>query len=332
MTSKKLLVIHQGALGDFIMTFPTLIGFRAIYPHIDALCQKKLGELARKLNLIENSYSLESAAFASLYGDQPDRVGAKTAALLQSYERIVLFSFSERIQENIEQVAGPHVMRIPPRPPVGEKIHVSRFLWDHLVKAGLIVDFEPSFHPSAFMQFFSQQRRIKPETATVLIHPGSGSRKKNWPLENFILLEKMLRKDGLRSEFILGPAEFFLQSGLTGLYATNQPVHRVDDLMQVLALMKNACGFIGNDSGLSHLAAVIGLPTVAVFGASDPIRWKPLGPAVAVVRSDTDCGPCHEDNQSRCDSLKCFKGISPQMVYYAFSKLQTGIGPTRRSR
>lgn len=321
MTLKKLLIIHQGALGDFIMTFPVIIRLRKTHSPIDALCQKKLGELARKLNLIERGFSLESAAFASLYSACSDRVDAQTATFLQSYERIILFSFSRSLQENIERFGAAKVLRIPPRPPAGEKIHVGRFLWSHLVRAGLLEKAEPMSDPSASMQSLRQQHGIEAASGPVLIHPGSGSRKKNWPLQNFIRLEKMLRKDGLRAEFILGPAEIYLRDDLAAAPAPHPPVHVVEDLLQALALIKGACGFIGNDSGLTHLAAIVSLPTVAVFGPSDPIRWKPLGPAVAVVRSNTDCSPCHETDKSTCNSLDCFKGISPQMVYAAFQKL-----------
>ena len=317
----KLLIIHQGALGDFVMTFPIMIELRKTHLQIDALCQKKLGELARKLNLIERGFSLESAAFASLYSACSDRVDAQTATFLQSYERIILFSFSRSLQENIERFGAAKVLRIPPRPPAGEKIHVGRFLWSHLVRAGLLEKAEPMSDPSASMQSLRQQHGIEAASGPVLIHPGSGSRKKNWPLQNFIRLEKMLRKDGLRAEFILGPAEIYLRNGLSALPAPIPPVHLVDDLLQTVALMKNACGFIGNDSGLSHLAAVIGIPTAVVFGPSDPVRWKPLGPAVVVVRSNTDCSPCHENREVMCASMECFKSITPRMVYAAFQKL-----------
>jgi len=325
MVAKKLLIIHQGALGDFIMTFPVMIGLRKTHSQIDALCQKKLGELARKLNLIEKSYALESAAVAPLYGDHPDRVDAKAAALLQSYERIILFSLSRRLQENIERITGPNVLCIPPRPPAGEKIHVSRFLWKQIVEAGFFAEVEPSPHPSALLQMLPQQHCLEPHSAPVLIHPGSGSRHKNWPLKNFIELEKVLRKDGLRSEFILGPAEIYLRDGLATTHAPNPPVHIVDDLLRALSLIKGACGFIGNDSGLSHLAAISGLPVTVVFGPSDPVRWNPLGPAVAVVRSDLDCSPCHETDEPTCKSPDCFKGISPGMVHAAFWDLNKGI-------
>lgn len=322
MSEKKLLIIHQGALGDFVMTFPMLIGFRKTHSQIDAICQKKLGELVRKLKLVDTHYALESATFAPLYSDHPDQVEVKTATLLKSYERIALFSFSRKLQENIERIAGPKVLRIPPRPPVGEKIHVSRFLYRHLVKAGLLKEGEPASRPSsAFKRILPQQCRREPKSAPVLIHPGSGSRKKNWPLKNFILLEKMLRKDDLRTEFILGPADVYLRESLMTPPAPGPTIHITDDLLQVFSLTTKACGFIGNDSGLSHLAAFIGLPTVAVFGPSDPVRWEPVGRAVVVVTSDAGCEPCHESEENTCESMDCFKGITPRRVYSEFANL-----------
>jgi len=321
MALKKILIIHQGALGDFIMTFPIMIELRKTHFQVDALCQKKLGDLARKLNLIERSFPLESAAFAPLYGGLSDRIDLQTATFLQSYDRIILFSFSRSLQANMERFGAPVVLRIPPRPPVGEKIHVSRFLWSRLARAGLLEKAGLMSEASTVIQHLTLQRCIEAAPGPVLIHPGSGSRKKNWPLENFIRLEKMLRKDGLQAEFILGPAETYLREGLAASPATIPPIHIVDDLLQVLRLIKSACGFIGNDSGLSHLAAITGLPVTAVFGPSDPVRWKPPGPAVVVVHSGSDCSPCHEDKSRTCNSMECFKGISPQKVYAAFREL-----------
>ena len=318
MVEKKLLIIHQGALGDFIMTFPVIVGLRKIYSQIDTLCQKKLGDLARALNLIQKSYPLESAAFAPLYGDHLDLAGVSIAALLKSYERIVLFSLSPKLQENIERISGSNVLRIPSRPPAEKKIHVSRFLWDHLVAAGLLEKVVPQSDPAAPMRFLPQLQYGKADSTPILIHPGSGSRKKNWPLENFILLETLLRKEGLRTEFILGPAKITFRERLLRKCPPPTPFHHVSDLLQALALMENSGGFIGNDSGLTHLAAIVGLPVTVIFGPSDPVRWKPLGPAVAVVRSGLECSPCHETDERTCDSLDCLIGISPQMVQTAF--------------
>lgn len=56
-------------------------------------------------------------------------------------------------------------------------------------------------------------------------------------------------------------------------------------LLEVVSRLLQCKCYIGNDSGITHLAALLGIPTVAIFGASDPANWRPLGPTVKVVRA-----------------------------------------------
>jgi ADP-heptose:LPS heptosyltransferase len=89
-------------------------------------------------------------------------------------------------------------------------------------------------------------------------------------------------------------------------------------LTELAGRLKAGGGFIGNDSGVSHLAAFIGLPTVAVFGPSDPEIWKPMGRAVKVVRSDLECSPCFETKTVGCEEIECFNRITPETVLASF--------------
>ena len=95
-------------------------------------------------------------------------------------------------------------------------------------------------------------------------------------------------------------------------------VHVIEDLGDLVSLLETSGGFIGNDSGVSHLAAFMGLPTVAIFGPSDPDRWKPVGPSVDIVRPTLECNPCFETGNDDCDKMDCFDGISPETVLSAF--------------
>jgi ADP-heptose:LPS heptosyltransferase len=114
----------------------------------------------------------------------------------------------------------------------------------------------------------------------ILILPGSGSKAKNWPAENFVSLATILAPR-IRSLAILGPAE----SGLEPLFdAAGITVIARLELAEVAALARLSQGFIGNDSGVSHLAAASGAPGVVIFGPTDPQRWRPLGPATVLRR------------------------------------------------
>ena len=72
MSTANLLIIHQGALGDFILTFPAILRLQAYAGRIDVLCQGQLGKLAQILGVVNNAHPLEAACFASLFSDQTD--------------------------------------------------------------------------------------------------------------------------------------------------------------------------------------------------------------------------------------------------------------------
>jgi ADP-heptose:LPS heptosyltransferase len=137
--------------------------------------------------------------------------------------------------------------------------------------------------------------------AFAAIHPGSGSPKKNWPLDRFMEIARRLRQAGRRQvAWLAGPAEAERR--------TLAPLGRQETVLADLAL-EQAAGvlaladlYIGNDSGITHLAAAVrrpGLPgrrrgkpggratpTVALFGPTDTRLWAPRGPHVRIIRSD----------------------------------------------
>ena len=99
-----------------------------------------------------------------------------------------------------------------------------------------------------------------------VIHPFSGSPKKNWPLERYAELRRRLG-----AQWCAGPEE-----ALDGAV-------RFEDLYELGCWLASARLYIGNDSGITHLAAAVGTPVVALFGPSDPAVWRPRGPKVRIV-------------------------------------------------
>ena len=108
---------------------------------------------------------------------------------------------------------------------------------------------------------------------TVVIHPFSGSKKKNWPLENFRALARTLP---LAVEWTAGPEEAL------------DNATRFNSLYDLAVWLSGAALYIGNDSGITHLAAATGVPTIAIFSpASNKTIWSPRGPNVQIA--DADC-------------------------------------------
>ncbi|MBZ5595433.1 MAG: glycosyltransferase family 9 protein [Acidobacteriia bacterium] len=103
-----------------------------------------------------------------------------------------------------------------------------------------------------------------------VIHPFSGSRKKCWPLERYQEVANRLAAH-MPVQWCAGPEE-----PLAGAV-------RIDDLYQLGCWLAAARVYIGNDSGITHLAAAVGTPVVALFGPTDPRIWAPCGPDVCVI-------------------------------------------------
>ena len=125
-------------------------------------------------------------------------------------------------------------------------------------------------------------------------------------------------------QFLLGPAEWNLAQRLGDV----GPVTMPENLMALGDILGAAAGFIGNDSGVTHLAAFLGVPTVAVFGPSDPVRWRPIGPTVGVVGGEgPKCAPCFEAEQRPdCEVRECLLRVSPEQVVVAFQEARRTRG------
>jgi heptosyltransferase-3 len=121
----------------------------------------------------------------------------------------------------------------------------------------------------------------------VVIQPGSGGLHKCWHLDNFLAVAKQLRSRGVEVVFLLGPAELERFSDVTIKKISNVANCLMSlSFTEVLGLLSCVDGFVGNDSGITHLAAALGVRTLAVFGPTNPAVYGPIGPVVTVLASD----------------------------------------------
>jgi hypothetical protein len=122
----------------------------------------------------------------------------------------------------------------------------------------------------------------------MVIQPGSGGTRKCWHLENFLAVARELDSRGIEIVFLLGPVELdrFSDAKIKKISSVGKCLTDLS-LTQVLGLLSCVDGFIGNDSGITHLAAGLGIRTYGVFGPTDPAVYKSIGPAVTVFTSST---------------------------------------------
>jgi ADP-heptose:LPS heptosyltransferase len=318
MTNSSILVIHQGALGDVVSTFPALLRLKKSYASLSIICQSNIGQLAQEFNVADKWFPLEAAAFATLYSGRIDPI---VKNILRPYGKIIHFSRSRSLEKTLFSISENEVYGIPPRPDLGQKIHVTQHILSHLVRFRLLEKKDEDMRIAASLSVCSDQRTPQYDPSRIIIHPGSGSRKKCWPITNFVKVASSLDADGKKPEFIFGPAEYDLHDILVQSEKLKTNVHKIEKLTELAGLLKTGAGFIGNDSGVSHLAAFMGLPTVVVFGPSDPKTWKPIGRVVKVVQPDIECSPCFEAGAVGCEEIDCFSRITPENVLKAFYEL-----------
>ena len=196
--------------------------------------------------------------------------------LVGSADAVVAFTRSAPVLEALGRRARRLVAR-DPAPPAGGP-HASLWLAEALASLGL--DAWPD--PPALL--FTKAQRQDAENLTaglpagfLAVHPGSGSRAKNWPLERFVETARRL-SPGRPWLLALGPAEEDVSPPPDARLARSLPLRTLG------ALLARAGLFLGNDSGISHLAAACGTRTLALFGPTDPALWAPVGRAVLTLR------------------------------------------------
>ena len=127
---------------------------------------------------------------------------------------------------------------------------------------------------------------VMPTLKPVIIHPGSGGEHKCWQLDNFLSVARMLASEGIEVIFLLGPAEMerFSESAMAKIGNVGRALTNLS-LVDVLAVLSCAGGYVGNDSGITHLSAALGIRTIAIFGPTEPAVYSPIGPAVTILQS-----------------------------------------------
>lgn len=119
----------------------------------------------------------------------------------------------------------------------------------------------------------------------ILLHPGSGGLHKCYPIEQYVPLCRILSQRDMHPVMLLGPAELDRWAERMSQLVRHCALIVDPPLPLLVALLSFAAGYVGNDSGPTHIAAATGAPTLALFGPTDPRVWRPLGPKVAVLRS-----------------------------------------------
>ncbi|MBM3535739.1 MAG: glycosyltransferase family 9 protein [Alphaproteobacteria bacterium] len=250
----RTLVVRLGALGDAVLTLPALAHLLARGDEVTVLgLPASWAFLARHDRLrIEDADGPRSRGIFS---------GAASEAA-SGFERAIVMLGAASVAEALTR-AGIATLHVPPLKPGERGEHAALRLLRGV--GGSSIDAE------------AVRRLIAPdpggEEYDLVLHPGSAGIAKRWPAERFAALARRFRSPLI----LLGPAEAELAPVFDGLaVAQSWP------LRQVVSLLAAAHGFVGNDSGISHLASWL-CPMLALFGPTDSVVWAPVGPHAKVL-------------------------------------------------
>jgi hypothetical protein len=156
----------------------------------------------------------------------------------------------------------------PGRPPAGAVVHCATYLLGTLAPLGIPAEVD------------ARPLRVAPLASDeVLVHPGSGSMAKNWPAERFAALIRALDAP---VRLIVGEADAQAAKAVEAALGERLPRLEQPPLAELAARLAGCRAYVGNDSGVSHLAGLCGARSVVLFGPTDPRVWRPLGPRVCV--------------------------------------------------
>ena len=239
------LIIRPGAIGDFILSLPAIRHLKADYLEVWAASQNlALAGFADRTRSIAST-GLDMVEFS------PD---GRLLAELRNFDSIVSWYGANR-PEFREVIDGLPFEFLTAVPPDDSRMHAADFF---AAQVGMTATAVPGIDCPRHDDGFA------------VIHPFSGSSKKCWPLTRFRELARRLEAK-MPVRWCAGPEE------------TLAGAVRIDDLYELAEWLATAWVYIGNDSGITHLAAAVGTPVVALFGPTDPRIWAPRGPDVCVI-------------------------------------------------
>jgi ADP-heptose:LPS heptosyltransferase len=323
----KICVIFPGALGDFICFLPALETL-AQTAWVDLFSRREFADLAPdgvRVGSLERSEI--SALFRPQCGD--DREARR---FFRGYDAVYSWfaSGNRDFAVRLDAVTAGRARVFPFRPARAAGHQADYYLRALRPRSASPAQPVVALRNDAtrwcddFWARHSLQRR-----AVLVIAPGSGTREKNWPAESFLAVIRWWHEmTGGAVLLLVGPVEKE-RGGIEPLLGGCCIVASDLSLSQAAALLSRSAVYLGNDSGVSHLAAAAGVRTIALFGPSDHRQWAPRGKKVVVVHRGLGCSPCPETTMKSCPHHACLSELAAEEIISILAQLPEVVILTR---
>lgn len=277
----RILVIRGGAIGDFILTLPALKLLRDAFPsaQIEVLGYKHIVALAEMSGYANATRSIEYAPLSSFFS-RGAQLAPELVTYFGSFQQVIsyLFDPDDIFASNLRHAGVRNL--IVGSPKITDQEHAARQLARPLEQLALYLD-----DPAAIVS--PGKQRIE-NPSLVALHPGSGSESKNWPLPQWVAVaQSLLSADSNRRILLIGGEADVERVEQLRALLPNEMVRCAQNLplVELAGHLQDCAFFLGHDSGISHLAAAVGTPSLLLFGPTDPAIWAPANQNVRVLRS-----------------------------------------------
>lgn len=337
MIFKKILIINLGGIGDLLLSTPALRALKNKYPdaEISMLVVKRVYEVAKGLEYIDNVFILSTAhkGFVNIVRslctllelrrngfdiavNMRTMVSRRSAAIM----KIIFDIIRPKVKAGRDTEGRGYFLDITiPEMTIGAKSEMEYDL-DMVKKLGVDIyekniDLKIAEPDIKMVDELLKKSNISSDDIVVGVHPG-GAKSRRWPLENYARVIDTV-SDKIKCKFIITGGTDDLE--LFGSLSTKVD-HNIVNLVgrvkirELAALIKRCDVFIANDSGPMHIAAILKIPLVAIFGPGDIARFDPryISDKVVVFYKRADCAPC---NNAVCDyDNRCLKTIRYEEV------------------
>jgi heptosyltransferase-2 len=274
-------VIRGGAIGDFILTLPAIAALRRQFPeaHLEILGYPHIIQLAVAGGLVDRVQSIEARALAGFFARHGE-LEEDLADYFSEFDIIIsyLYDPDDIFRTNIARCSPAQFIVGPYRPNEREKVHATKVYLQPLERLAIFeADHLPRLTINSQLSTLNQ----------IALHPGSGSEKKNWPEEKWAdLLQYLVNSTQFDLLLIGGEAEGErLQRLAAALPPRRTRVAQSLPLAELAGLLQQCAAFVGHDTGISHLAAALGLPGIVLWGNSIEQVWRPPHEQVVVLKN-----------------------------------------------
>jgi ADP-heptose:LPS heptosyltransferase len=310
---ERVLVIHPGALGDVLLARPVLHALRGRFPRAEMalLSTSTVGSLLCSSGEVDRTFPLEETYLTQLFAGAGSLAHMFGAWLGRCATAVGWLRDAGSTVTQTLRAAG--VERITLQSPFSNDLvacHQADRYFEAIGMVGSRHDFtRPLILPDDLLDLGEKSLQAwswNGESQLVLIHPGSGSRLKCVEAWRLATLIGWFIEANMTPMLLEGPADGQTVAEVLSLLPAPVAVIRDLDVSAMAGVLTKASLYLGHDSGLTHLAAALAIPTVACFGPTPASRWAPLGSTVSVV-SGTRCVCSEWSEVETCCERACLQ-------------------------